>query len=260
MKAVIFAGGYGTRFSEQTQYIPKPMIEIGGKPILWHIMKGYAAHGITEFIICAGYRQYVIKEYFYNYFMHNSDMRVDLSTGDITWLEPHSEKWKVTIVDTGLDTLTAGRLRRVRKYIGKETFLLTYGDGVSDIDIIATINKHRESGAILSMTVYEPTGRFGSVEIDKETSKVLSFKEKPDGVGNWINAGFFVCEPEVFDFLPDNADTVMFEREPLELITEAGKLAAYKHLGFWKPMDTLRDNQELNRLWETDSAPWKIWH
>lgn len=259
MKAVIFAGGYGTRFSEQTQFIPKPMIEIGGKPILWHIMKGYAAHGVTEFIICAGYRQYVIKEYFYHYFMHNSDMMVDLSNGDIAWLAPHSENWKVTIVDTGLDTFTAGRLKRVKEYVGDETFMLTYGDGVSNIDIADTVRRHKESGAVISMSVFNPVSRFGNVEIDPQTRKVKEFVEKPADKGDWINMGFFVCEPQVFDYLPENADEVMFEKEPLERMVAEGVMSAYKHTGFWKPMDTLRDNTELNRLWDAGRAPWKIW-
>lgn len=259
MTAVIFAGGLGTRFSEKTQYMPKPMIEIGGKPILWHIMKIYSAHGINDFIICAGYKQYVIKEYFMNYFMHNTDMTIDLSDNSVKLLENHSENWKVTIVDTGLNTMTAGRLKRIRKYLDNETFCLTYGDGVTDLDITDTIKAHRESGKDISMTVYKPSGRFGSVHINNETNEVLSFEEKPDGEGNWINAGFFVCEPEIFKYLPDDADPVMFEREPLVNLVNAGKMHAYKHMGFWKPMDMLRDNQEMEKMWATNNAPWKKW-
>ncbi len=259
MKAVIFAGGLGTRFSEQTQYMPKPMIEIGGKPILWHIMKIYAAHGIKEFIICCGYKQYVIKEYFANYFRHNTDLTVDLANNSIELLESHSEDWKVTMVDTGMNTMTAGRLKRIQKYIGNEQFCLTYGDGVTDLDITDTIKAHNESGKALSMTVYKPAGRFGSVHIDPQTNTVLSFEEKPDGEGNWINAGFFVCEPEVFDFLPEDADPVMFEREPLQQIAATGNMHAYKHRGFWKPMDMLKDNQDLEKMWSTGHAPWKKW-
>lgn len=259
MKAVIFAGGLGTRFSEKTQYMPKPMIEIGGKPILWHIMKIYASHGINEFIICAGYKQYVIKEYFMNYFMHNTDMTIDLSDNSMKLLENHSENWKVTIVDTGLKTMTAGRLKRIRKYLGDETFCMTYGDGVADLDITDTIKAHKESGKAISMTVYKPSGRFGSVHINNKTNEVLSFEEKPDGEGNWINAGFFVCEPEIFRYLPEDADPVMFEREPLVNLVNDGKMHAYKHRGFWKPMDMLRDNQELEKMWNNNNAPWKIW-
>lgn len=259
MKAVIFAGGLGTRFSEKTQYMPKPMIEIGGKPILWHIMKIYSMHGINEFIICAGYKQYVIKEYFMNYFMHNTDVTVDLSDNSVQMLENHSENWKVTIVDTGLNTMTAGRLKRIQKYIGDKTFCLTYGDGVTDLDITDTILKHKESRKALSMTVFKPAGRFGSVHIDQSTNTVLSFQEKPDGEGNWINAGFFVCEPEVFNYLPEDADPIMFEREPLQEIAAAGAMHAYKHRGFWKPMDMLKDNMDLEKLWENGNAPWKKW-
>lgn len=259
MKAVIFAGGLGTRFSEKTQYMPKPMIEIGGKPILWHIMKIYSAHGINEFIICAGYKQNVIKEYFMNYFILNTDVTFDLSDNSFQLLENHSENWKVTIVDTGLDTMTAGRLKRIQKYVGNESFCLTYGDGVSDLDITDTLKAHRESGKAISMTVYKPAGRFGSVHINPHTNIVESFEEKPDGEGNWINAGFFVCEPRVFDYLPEDADPVMFERQPLQDMAIAGDMHAYKHHGFWKPMDMLKDNIDLEKMWATGKAPWKIW-
>lgn len=259
MKAVIFAGGLGTRFSEKTQYMPKPMIEIGGKPILWHIMKIYSSYGINEFIICGGYKQYVIKGYFMNYFMHNSDVTIDLSDNSVHLHENHSENWKVTIVDTGLNTMTAGRLKRIQPYVGNEAFLLTYGDGVTDLDITDSIEAHKKSGALLSMTVYKPVGRFGAVEIDSE-NMVKSFMEKPDGQGNWINAGFFVCEPEVFDYLHEDADQTMFERQPLEDIVKDGKMHAYKHGGFWKPMDMLRDNVELENMWNKGVAPWKKWN
>lgn len=259
MKAVILAGGLGTRFSEATSKIPKPMIEIGNKPILWHIMKIYSHYGINDFVICCGYKQYVIKEYFANYYRHNSDMTVDLGTNTISIHETHAEPWKVTMIDTGLMTMTGGRIKRIQKYIGNERFCLTYGDGVADLDIQKEIQEHEESGAILTMTCYKPHGRFGSVVIDKESGTVTSFQEKPDGDGNWINAGFFVCEPEVFDFLPDDSDQMMFEREPLERIAASGRMHAYKHEGFWKPMDMLRDNIELNKLWDDNVAPWKIW-
>ncbi len=259
MKAVIFAGGLGTRFSEKTQYMPKPMIEIGGKPILWHIMKIYSAYGINDFVICAGYKQNVIKEYFMNYYLLNSDVTFELSDNSVQLLENHSEKWKVTVVDTGLSTMTAGRLKRIRKYVGDEPFCLTYGDGVADINVADTIAEHRKSGKLLSMTVYKPAGRFGSVHINAETGTVESFEEKPDGEGNWINAGFFVCEPGVFDYLPEDADPVMFEREPLQQIAADGVMHAFKHTGFWKPMDMLKDNLELEKMWAANQAPWKVW-
>lgn len=259
MKAVIFAGGLGTRFSEKTQYMPKPMIEIGGKPILWHIMKIYAAYGINEFIICAGYKQSAIKEYFMNYFLLNTDVTFDLSDNSFQLLENHSENWKVTVVDTGLNTMTAGRLKRIQKYIDNESFCLTYGDGVTDLDIADTIRAHKESGKLLSMTVYKPAGRFGSVHIDPKNDTVLSFEEKPDGEGNWINAGFFVCEPEVFNYLPKDSDPIMFEHEPLQMIASDGAMHAYKHYGFWKPMDMLKDNIDLEKMWISGNALWKKW-
>lgn len=259
MKAVILAGGFGSRLSEATHAIPKPMVEIGGKPILWHIMKIYSHYGINDFIICCGYKQYIIKEYFANYFIHNCDLTVDLSDNTLTIHDTHVEPWKVTLVDTGLNTMTGGRVKRIQKYIGNERFLLTYGDGVTDLNIADTIQAHNESGAKISMTVFKPAGKFGSVSIDAKTNKVTSFLEKPDGDGNWINAGFFVCEPEVFDYLPLGDDTCVFEKTPLERLALEGKMHAYKHTGFWKPMDMLRDNVELNKMWDDDCAPWKIW-
>ena len=259
MKAVIFAGGLGTRFSEKTQYMPKPMIEIGGKPILWHIMNIYSAYGINEFIICAGYKQNVIKEYFMNYYILNSDVTFDLSDNSVQLLENHSEKWKVTIVDTGLSTMTAGRLKKIQKYVGSEPFCLTYGDGVADLNIADTIQAHKDSGKILSMTVYKPAGRFGSVHIDSATGTVTSFEEKPDGEGNWINAGFFVWEPEVFTYIPDEADTVMFEREPLQRIAADGAMHAYKHTGFGRPTDTPNDKIQFESRRASGKAPCKIW-
>jgi glucose-1-phosphate cytidylyltransferase len=259
MKAVILAGGLGSRLSEETGLIPKPMVEIGGKPILWHIMKIYSHYGINDFVICCGYKQYMIKEYFANYFRHNSDMTVDLANNSVTVHDNHSENWRVTMVDTGLNSMTGGRIKRVQKYIGNEQFLLTYGDGVTDLNITDSITSHNTSKSILSVTAYKPTGKFGALEIDNQTSQVKSFLEKPDGDGNWINAGFFVCEPEVFDYLPENDDTCVFEKKPLEEIAASGKMYAYKHSGFWKPMDILRDNIELNRMWDNGTAPWKVW-
>lgn len=258
MKAIILAGGFGTRLSEATNLIPKPMIEIGGKPILWHIMKTYSFYGIKEFIICCGYKQYVIKEYFANYFRHNCDMTVDLSNNSVQILDNHSEDWKVTMVDTGLNTMTGSRIKRIQKYIGDEPFLLTYGDGVTDLNITDTIFEHKKSGCKISVTTYKPHGKFGALRIDTQ-GYVKSFLEKPDGDGNWINAGYFVCEPEVFDYIPENDDTIIFERKPLEKLAAEGKMYAYKHGGFWKPMDTLRDNVELNEMWESGKAPWKVW-
>ncbi len=259
MKVVIFAGGLGTRFSEKTQYMPKPMIEIGNKPILWHIMKIYSSFGINEFIICAGYKQNVIKEYFMNYFTLNTDVTFDLSDNSVQLHEKHAEPWKVTVVDTGLNTMTAGRLKRVQKYVGNEQFCLTYGDGVTDMDIAESIKAHNKSCKAISMTVYKPVGRFGAVEIDPITNEVKSFMEKPDGQGNWINAGFFVCEPEVFDYLPEDADNIMFEKTPFENFVKNNEMHAFKHRGFWKPMDMLRDNQELEKMWVENKAPWKKW-
>lgn len=259
MKAVILAGGLGTRLSEATTMIPKPMVEIGGKPILWHIMKIYSTYGINEFIVCCGYKQYVIKEYFANYFRHNCDMTVDLLNNTMQIHDNHSENWKVTLVDTGLNTMTGGRIKRVQKYVGNEPFLLTYGDGVSNINIAETIENLNNSDAIVSITAYKPGGKFGLLEIDQESGMVKSFLEKPDGDGNWINAGYFVCKPELFDYIPEGDDKCIFEKEPLEAVARDGKMISYKHKGFWKPMDTMRDNTELNEMWNNDSAPWKIW-
>lgn len=259
MKAVILAGGFGSRLSEATNLIPKPMVEIGGKPILWHIMKIYSHYGINEFVICCGYKQYVIKEYFANYFRHNCDMTVDLSNNTTLVHDNHSEKWKVTMVDTGLNTMTGGRVKRIQQYVGNERFLLTYGDGVTDLNIADSIQAHIDSGAALSLTAFKPAGKFGSLQINPENSMVQSFLEKPDGDGNWINAGFFVCEPEVFDYIPEHDDACIFEKSPLESIVKAGKMHAFKHKGFWKPMDMLRDNTELNEMWDKGIAPWKVW-
>ena len=258
MKAVILAGGFGSRLSEATHLIPKPMVEIGGKPIIWHIMKIYSHYGINDFVICCGYKQYVIKEYFVNYFTHNCDLTVDLSNNSVDIHSNHSEKWRVTMVDTGLNTMTGGRVKRIQKYIGQERFCLTYGDGVTDLNIADTIRAHEESKAAISMTVFKPAGKFGSVQINHDTNMITSFLEKPDGNGNWINAGFFICEPEVFDYIPED-DTCVFEKKPLERLAADGKMHAYKHRGFWKPMDMLRDNTELNEMWDSGNAPWKCW-
>ncbi|MGL5596272.1 glucose-1-phosphate cytidylyltransferase [Cetobacterium somerae] len=257
MKAVILAGGFGTRLSEATNLIPKPMVEIGGKPILWHIMKTYSLHGINEFVICCGYKAYVIKEWFANYFMHNSDVTVDLANNTIEVHECKAEPWKVTLVDTGLHTMTGGRIKRIQKYIGDEPFLLTYGDGVSDIDITASIEEHKKNGKALTVTAYKPNGKFGALEID-DAGSVNAFTEKPAGDGMWINAGYFICEPEVFSYITEG-DSTIFEKAPLENLAKDGKMHSYKHTGFWKPMDTLRDNTELNAMWDSGKAPWKKW-
>jgi len=235
----------------------EPMVEIGSKPILWHIMKIYSHYGINEFIICCGYKQYIIKEYFANYFHHNCDMTVDLSNNSIEIHNNNSENWKVTLVDTGLHTMTGGRIKRIQKYIGNERFLLTYGDGVTDLNISESVKFHNLSKAIMTLTAYQPQGKFGALDIDS-ANQVHSFTEKPNGDGNWINAGYFVCEPEVFDFI-NNGDATVFEKEPLEAIAREGKMNAFKHKGFWRPMDTMKDTLDLNELWETGKAPWKVW-
>jgi len=257
MKVVIFAGGKGTRISEESHLKPKPMIEVGGKPILWHIMKIYAAHGHTEFIICCGYKGYMIKEYFYHYFLHNSDMTFDLSNNEMTVHTTNAENIKVTLVDTGLETMTAGRLKRVQEYVGNERFMLTYGDGVCDIDMEAQLKFHESNGAAVTMSIVQPGSRFGMIELD-ENNRVSEFTEKPQEDGAWINGGFFICEPKAFEYLPDQADDVMWERSPLEKLTADGELAAYRHHGFWKCMDTLRDNVDLNDMWD-DKPKWKNW-
>jgi glucose-1-phosphate cytidylyltransferase len=257
MKVVILAGGLGTRLSEETDLKPKPMVEIGGKPILWHIMKIYSHFGFNEFIICCGYKGYIIKEFFANYYRHGSDLTVDLKTNTISFLKNYTEPWTVTLIDTGLDTMTGSRIKKVREYVGSKPFMLTYGDGVSDVNIDDLILYHGNHGKAITMTSVQPEGRYGSLIVDKE-QKVLSFQEKPKGDGAWINAGFFVCQPEVFDYIPDG-DKIIFEREPLENLAKAGQLYAYKHEGFWKPMDTQRDKSQLEELIAKNKAPWIKW-
>ena len=257
MKVLILAGGIGSRLSEETSLKPKPMVEIGGKPILWHIMKIYSSYGFNEFIILCGYKGYMIKEYFSNYYSHMSDMTIDMVRNEITHHVNHAEPWKVTLVDTGLETMTGGRIRKVKDYVGNEPFLLTYGDGVSDVDINELIAFHKSHGKAITMTSVQPEGRYGSLVVD-DVQKVLSFLEKPKGDGAWINAGFFVCEPEVFDYIPDG-EKIIFEREPLESLAKADQLYTYKHEGFWKPMDTQRDKGQLEELIEKNKAPWIRW-
>lgn len=254
MKAVILAGGLGTRLSEETALKPKPMVEIGGRPILWHILKIYSAHGINEFIICAGYKGYVIKEYFANYFLHMSDVTFDMSNNSMEVHHKKAEPWKVTIVDTGEQTMTGGRIKRIEPYIDGP-FCCTYGDGVGDIDITALIESHEKSGLNATLTGVQPPGRFGAIEI--EGDKVLAFQEKPQGDGSWINGGFFVLNPAVFDFIEN--DSTVWEKKPLEDLAKQGQLGIHLHKGFWRPMDTLRDKLELETLWETGKSPWKKW-
>lgn len=256
MKVVLLAGGFGTRLSEETDIKPKPMVEIGGKPILWHIMKIYSSYGFNDFIICCGYKGYVIKEYFANYYRHMCDVTVDLTNGDLQVHKSNSEPWKVTLVDTGLNTMTGGRIKRIKEYVGNEPFLLTYGDGVSDVNISEVVKFHNENDSLITVTSVQPEGRFGSLNLD-ESGKVSNFVEKPSGDGMWINGGFFVCEPGVFEYIKD--DNTIFEQDPLKNIAKEGKLNAYKHNGFWKPMDMLRDKIELEKMWEEGKAPWKKW-
>jgi len=256
MKAVILAGGLGTRISEETNLKPKPMVEIGGHPILWHVMKIFAAHGINDFIICVGYKGYVIKEYFANYFLHMSDVTFDMKENRMEIHERRSEPWRVTIIDTGEETMTGGRLRRVRDYVGEETFCFTYGDGVGDVDITRLIAFHREQNVAATLTAVQPPGRFGSLDI-KLDHRIASFREKPQGDGAWVNGGFFVLEAAVFGALHGDAD--IWERHPLEELANSGQLAAYRHTGFWQPMDTLRDKMHLEDLWASGKAPWKVW-
>ncbi|MEK9703413.1 MAG: glucose-1-phosphate cytidylyltransferase [Deltaproteobacteria bacterium] len=254
MKAVILAGGFGTRISEESHLKPKPMIEIGGKPILWHIMKCYGAHGINEFVICCGYKGYVIKEYFANYFLHMSDVTFDMSSNQMEVHQRNAEPWKVTLVDTGENTQTGGRIKRIRDYIDG-TFCLTYGDGLSDINLRDLIAFHREQETLVTVTAIQPAGRFGSIEI--AGARVKSFLEKPQGDHRWISGGFFVCEPEIFDRIA--GDSTVWEREPLEGLARDQQLSVHKHEGFWAAMDTMRDRIYLEQLWEEGKAPWKTW-
>jgi glucose-1-phosphate cytidylyltransferase len=255
MKAVILAGGLGTRISEESHLKPKPMIEIGGKPIIWHIMKIYSAHGINDFVVCLGYRGYVVKEYFANYFLHNSDVTFDIANNKMVVHEHTNETWKVTLVDTGVSTMTGGRLKRIAKYVGDEDFCFTYGDGVSDINITELVKFHREHGKLASVTAVQPPGRFGTLEMQNST--VLRFAEKLKGDNAWINGGFFVLNSKVLSYI-DNDDSI-WEREPVERLAEEGNLQAFKHDGFWQPLDTLRDKMFLEQLWNSGKATWKVW-
>jgi glucose-1-phosphate cytidylyltransferase len=255
MKAVILAGGQGTRISEETAGKPKPMIEIGAKPLLWHIMKIYSRWGIDEFVVCLGYRGYLIKEYFANYYLHTGDVTFDLQNNRMEVHQSGAEPWKVTLIDTGADTMTGGRLKRALPYVGGEEFCFTYGDGVADVDLPALIAFHREQGRLATVTAVQPTGRFGAIDIEGDA--IRSFEEKPRGDGGWINGGFFVLSPEVGRFI-DGDDTV-WEREPLQRLATDGQLAAYRHEGFWHAVDTLRDKQMLQDLWDSGDPPWRLW-
>lgn len=255
MKAVILAGGLGTRLNEETDTKPKPMVEIGGKPILWHIMKIYSAHGISDFIICLGYKGYAIKEYFANYFLHVSNVTFDLAKNDMVVHQHNAEPWKVTLVDTGDSTMTGGRLKNVRSYLDNEDFCFTYGDGLGDIDIGELIKLHKSEGTLATLTAVQPPGRFGAIKTDK--NKIIGFQEKPEGDGGWVNGGFFILSPKVIDYIAD--ETTVWEASPMENLAENGELSAYFHHGFWQPMDTLREKKYLEDLWKSGKAPWRTW-
>jgi glucose-1-phosphate cytidylyltransferase len=255
VKAVILAGGLGTRISEETAVRPKPMIEIGGKPVLWHILKIYSSHGINDFVICLGYRGYLIKEYFANYFLHMSDVTIDLCNNNVQVHHRHAEPWRITLVDTGDGTQTGGRLKRVADYLDGETFCFTYGDGLSNVDITDLLAFHRSQGTTATICAVQPPGRFGAIDIDGH--RIRRFQEKPSGDGSWINGGFFALEPTVFGYLED--DDTVWESGPLERLARDGQLSAYMHRGFWQPMDTLRDRTRLEELWQSGAAPWKVW-
>ena len=257
MKIIILAGGFGTRLSEETKLIPKPMVEIGGKPIIWHIMKIYSYYGFNDFIVLTGYKSHVIKDYFVHYYQQYSDITVDMANNSVEIHKMQTEPWKVTMLYTGQNTMTGGRIKRAQEYIGNEPFMLTYGDGVADIDVAKLIEHHKQSGKYCTLTAVKPSGKFGALDIQKDGT-INSFQEKPDGDGNWINGGFMVCEPQVFDYIKDG-DSTIFERAPLENLAREGQLNAYKHKGFWKPMDTLNDKNQLTDMWIKNEAPWAKW-
>lgn len=255
MKAVILAGGLGTRLAEETSLRPKPMVEIGGRPVLWHIMKIFSAHGINDFVVCLGYKGYLIKEYFANYFLHMSDVTFDMVNNQTVVHQNNAEPWRVTLVDTGESTMTGGRLKRVRQYLGDEDFCFTYGDGVGDVNIGELIEFHRSQKRLATLTGVQPPGRFGALNLNG--TRVANFEEKPHGDGGWINGGFFILSPNVIDYIEH--DATVWERDPMERLAREGQLSAYLHQGFWQPMDTLRDKQHLEELWQSGSAPWKVW-
>ncbi|HBE18016.1 MAG TPA: glucose-1-phosphate cytidylyltransferase [Cyanobacteria bacterium UBA11149] len=257
MKAVILAGGYGSRLSEETTIKPKPMVEIGNQPILWHIMKIYSAYGINDFLICCGYKGYVIKEYFANYFLRMSDITFDMRYNQMSIHKGNAEQWRVTLIDTGENTMTGGRLKRAKEYIGNETFCLTYGDGVTNLNINELIQFHREQKALATLTAVQPPGRYGALAFDESKTKIAHFREKPEGDGAWINGGYFVLEPDVIDYIA--GDSTVWEQEPLEQLAQKGYLSAYKHTGFWQSMDSLRDKNYLEDIWKSGKIPWKVW-
>ena len=258
MKALILAGGFGTRLSEETGLRPKPMVEIGGKPILWHVMKTYSYHGINDFVILLGYKGYYIKEYFSNYFLHQSDVTIDTSNGDMEIHNNSSEPWKVTLLDTGLNAMTGARIKKAKAHIDNKPFMLTYGDGVADINIKEMHKFHQQHGKLITITSAQPEGRFGALNVGKD-NQVIEFKEKPRGDGSWINAGYFICQSEVLDYI-DDGDDVVFEHEPLKNLAKSGEIYTYKHDGFWMPMDTLRDKIKLNEMFDNKTAPWMVWN
>ena len=258
MKVLILAGGLGTRLSEETRLMPKPMVEIGGKPILWHIMKIYSYYGYNDFIILTGYKSHVIKDYFINYYNRYSDITVDMSNNSVEVHRMQTEPWKVTMLYTGQDTMTGSRIKKAQEYVGNEPFLLTYGDGVSDLDINKLIDCHKACGKYLTLTAVKPSGKFGALDIDDDGT-INSFREKSKNDGNWINGGFMVCEPEVFDYIDEGSDDIVFEKDPLECLANSGQLNSYKHDGFWYPMDTLKGKNELTEMWMTGKAPWAKW-
>jgi glucose-1-phosphate cytidylyltransferase len=257
MKVVLLAGGLGTRLSEETSVRPKPMVEIGGMPIIWHIMKTYSTYGFNDFIVCLGYKGFIIKEYFANYFLHKSDVTIDLSDNSIKVHDSQAEPWKITLVDTGNDSMTGGRIKRIQPHINNETFMLTYGDGVGDVDIKKLLAFHQLHGKYCTVTSVQPSGRFGVLNI-ADNDEVHSFTEKPKGDGAWINGGYFVCEPNIFDYITEG-DATIWEKGPMDKIAADGKMMSFKHNGFWRPMDTLKDKQDLNEMWSSNEAPWKCW-
>lgn len=254
MKVVLLAGGFGTRLSEETDVRPKPMVEIGGRPMLWHIMNIYSSYGFNEFVVCCGYKGNIIKDYFINYSKHMCDVTVDLRNGELDIHKTYCEPWRITLVDTGLNTMTGGRIKRIKDYIGDEPFLLTYGDGVADVDVEELVKFHNSHNGLVTLTSVQPSGRFGALGLSNNSNRIESFVEKPSGDGRWINGGFFVCEPEVFDYI--DGDSTTWEKEPLESLAQEGNLYSYRHNGFWKAMDTLRDKNELEALWSRGDAPW----
>ncbi len=258
MKVVILAGGLGTRLSEETELKPKPMVEIGGKPILWHIMKIYSHYGFNDFVILTGYKSHVIKDYFINYYTRYSDITIDMQNNSVEIHKNRQEPWKVTMLYTGEDTMTGSRIKKAQNYIGNEPFLLTYGDGVADVNINEIIKSHKNSGKTVTLTAVQLSGRYGAVVIKKDNI-ITTFSEKPKGEENWINGGFFVCEPKVFDYIKENDDKIIFEREPLESLARDNELNAHKHTGFWRSMDTLKDKKDLTQMWQSDTAPWAVW-